>query len=85
MQWHLGDVRPEFELVASTAALMAVVTALTHADGERSPMLGLGLVQRAVSVPLISSTPNAFEAQQVEYLLHGDLVAKPVEVDTRHG
>ena len=48
-------------------------------------MLGFGLVQRAVSVPLISSTTNAFEAQQVEYLLHGDLVAKPVEVDTRHG
>ena len=48
-------------------------------------MLGLGLVQRAVSVPLISSTTYAFEAQQVEYLLHGDLVAKPVEVDTRQG
>jgi hypothetical protein len=64
---------------------MAVVAALTHVDGERSPMLGFGLVQRAVSVPLISSTTNAFEAQQVEYLLHGDFVAKPVEVDTRHG
>ena len=47
-------------------------------------MLSFEFVQRAVSVPLISSTTNAFEAQQVEYLLHRDLVAQPVEVDTGH-
>jgi hypothetical protein len=48
-------------------------------------MLSFEFVQRAVSVPLVSSTTNAFEAQHVEYLLHGDLVAQPVEVDARHG
>jgi hypothetical protein len=48
-------------------------------------MLWLGFVQRTVSVPLICSTTNTLEAEQVEYLLHGDFVAKRVEVDTRHG
>jgi hypothetical protein len=48
-------------------------------------MLGFGRVPWAVSIPLICSTSNALKAQQVEYLLHGDLVAKGVEVDARHG
>ncbi len=48
-------------------------------------MLWLGFVQRAVSVPLIGSTTKTLEAEQVEYLLHGDLVAQTVEVDARHG
>jgi hypothetical protein len=47
-------------------------------------MLRLGFVQRAVSVPLICSLLNALESQQEEYLLHGDLAAKAVEVDTGH-
>jgi hypothetical protein len=28
---------------------------------------------------------DALEVKQVEYLLHGDLVAQAVEVDARHG
>ena len=64
---------------------MAVVAAFTYVDGEGSAMPGLGRVQWAVTVPLIGSTSDALEAQQVEYLLHGDLVAKGVEVDARHG
>ena len=47
-------------------------------------MLRLGFVQRAVSVPLICSTTNTLETQQVEYLLHGDLVAQFFEIDARH-
>jgi hypothetical protein len=48
-------------------------------------MVWLGLVQRAVSVPLIRSTASTLEAEQVQHLLHGDLAAQPVEVDARHG
>jgi hypothetical protein len=42
-------------------------------------------VKRAVSVPLICSTTDTHEAEQVEYLRHGDLVAQLVEVDVPHG
>ena len=85
MQWHLDGFRPELELVASTTAFVAVVAVPRHVHRERPSMLGFGFVQRAVSVPLICSTANTVEAEQVEYLLHGDLVAQSVEVDTRHG
>jgi hypothetical protein len=85
MQWHLGGFRPEFELVASTTAFVAVVAVHRHVHRERPSMLWLGFVQRAVSVPLVCSATNTREAEQVEYLLHGDFVAEPVEVDARHG
>ena len=42
-------------------------------------------MQRAVSVPLLSTAVNTLELQQVKYLFHRDLVAKLVEVDARHG
>ncbi len=48
-------------------------------------MLGLRLMQRTVSVPLVSSTMNAFESQQAEDLLHGDLATQAAEVDAGHG
>ena len=85
MQGHLGGFGPEFELVASTAAFVAVVAVLRHVHRERPSMLWLGFVQGAVSVPLISSPAFTFEAEQVDYLHHGDLVTQPVEVDARHG
>jgi hypothetical protein len=85
MQWHLGDVCPECELVTSTPTLVAVVAALAYVHGERPAMLVLRFVQRTVPIPLISSAMNALESQQVEHLLHGDLLAKAVEIDTRHG
>jgi hypothetical protein len=85
MQWHLGGLGPECELVASATAFVAVVAVHRHVHGERTSMLWLGFVQWAVSIPLICSTTNTLEAQQLEDLLHGDLVAKPVEVDARHG
>ena len=66
-------------------ALVTVVRAHRQIGGEYSVMLGFRFVQRAVSVPLICSTTSTLEAEQVKYLLHGDLVAQPVEVDTRHG
>ncbi len=85
MQWHLAGVCPEGELVASASALVTVVAALMHVDGERFAMLGLRVMQRTVSVPLVSSTMNAFEFQQAENLLHGDLAAQAAEVDAGHG
>ena len=81
----LGDFRPEFELVASATTFVAVVAAYRHVHRERPSMLWIGFVQRAVSVPLICSTTKTLEAEQVEDLLHGDLVAQPIEVDAWHG
>ncbi len=81
---RLGRFRPERELVAATAALVTVVASHGDIYRERCAMFRLGLVYRAESVPLISSPASALEAQQVEDLLHADLVAKSVEVDTRH-
>ena len=86
VQWRVGELCPEGELVASTATLVAVVAAVTHVDGERdSATIGFAVVQRAVSIPLISSMTNALEAQQVKYVQHGDVVAKFVEIDPGHG
>ncbi len=85
MQWHLGGVCPEGELVTMASALVAVVAGITHVDGESFAMLGLRLMQRTVSVPLVSSAMNAFESQQAEDLLHGDLAAQAAEVDAGHG
>ena len=85
MQWHLGDVRPEFELVALTTALVAAVAVHRHVYGERSPMLWLGFVQRTVSVPLISSTTNTLEVDQVKNLFHANLATESIEVDAWHG
>ena len=85
MQWHLGDVRPEFELVALTTALVAVVAVHRDVYRERSPMLGFRFVQRTISVPLISSTTNRLEADQVKNLFHADLATESIEVDAWHG
>ena len=46
---------------------------------------GLGFVQGTTSIPLVARSLARLEAEQVEDLLHGDLRAKPVEVDSWHG
>jgi len=72
-------------LVASTVALVAVIAVLGHVDGEHLSVLGLGFMKRAVSVPLLAATVNTREAEQVEYVDHGDFLAQLSEVDASHG
>jgi hypothetical protein len=85
IQGELVGLCPEGELIAPAAAFVAIVAAHRDVYGKRSPMLGLGLVQRAVAVPLIAPMMNGLEPQQVEYLRHRDLGSEPVEVNTWHG
>ena len=44
VKWILGGFRPEFELIASTTTLVAVVAAHRYVHRERASMLGLGFV-----------------------------------------
>ena len=82
---RLGGFRPERELVAATVAPVAVVAVLFDVDRERPAVFCLGFVQRTVSVPLLPATVNTLEAEQVEYVDHGDFVTQLSEVDARHG
>jgi hypothetical protein len=72
-------------LVASTVALVAVIAVLGHVDREHLSVLGLGFMKRTVSVPLLPATVNTREAEQVEYVDHGDFVTQLSEVDASHG
>lgn len=82
---RLGGFRPERELVAVTVASMAVVAVLFDVDREGSSVFRFGFVQRTVSVPLLPATVNTLEAEQVEYVDHGDFVTQLSEVDAWHG
>ena len=84
IEGQLGSSRPQLELIALAVAAMATVTADRHVHGEASGTRGRGFVQRTTSVPLVACSLAGLEAEQVEYLLHRDLLAKLVEVDTRH-
>jgi hypothetical protein len=42
-------------------------------------------MQRTAAVPLRSGAADGLEAEQVEYLIHGDLGTQSVEVNTGHG
>jgi hypothetical protein len=81
----LRGLEPELELVAATAAFVAVVAAPCDVHRERSAMLGGGVVEWTAAVPLLAATGSALELQQFEHLFHGDRVTKPVEVDAWHG
>ena len=61
VQGQFVGFRPEVELIAPATALVAAVAAHGDVHGERSPMLGRGLVQRTVSVPLLALRMNGLE------------------------
>ena len=84
IEGQFGGGRPQFKLVALAMTLMAAVATDRHVHGEASAA-GRGVVQGTASVPLIARSLTRLEAEQVEYLLHRDLRAKPVEVDSWHG
>ena len=83
--WQLGECCPEIKLVAQAVTLTAVVAADCHIHREFPAASRYGLVQRAVSVPLIASAVGRLEVNQVEYLPHRDLGTQLLEVDARHG
>jgi len=70
--------------VAVTAATMAVVPAHCHIHGEARSAARRAARQGAAPAPLIAPATDGFEAEQLEYLLHGDFCAQLVEVDTGH-
>ena len=79
--YHLSESRAEGVAVT----LVAVVASGTQVHREGSAAAGLRSVYWTRAVPLASGTTGRFEGEQGQYLLHGDFVAEPVEVDARHG
>ena len=84
MQWQVADVSPELELVSFATALVTVVASERYVNREHSTILWRRFVQGAVSVPLVSRAMRGNELQQVQYLLHRNLVTKLVEIDAWH-
>ena len=66
-------------------ATVTMVAAGRHIHGEVSATRRRRFVQGTTSVPFVARSLARLEAEQVEYLLHGDLRAKPVEIDAWHG
>jgi hypothetical protein len=85
IEWQLGGCRPQLKLIAPAVAAMAAVTTDRHVHGEATMTTEPGFVQGTISVPLVARSLVRLEAEQVEHLLHGDLRAKPVEVDPWRG
>ena len=81
---QLVDCCPQLELVSLAVAFVATVTAALLVHRKRST-LGRGrTVDWARSVPLVPRATAGLEADLVQDLLHRDLVAEGVEVDTCH-
>ena len=80
-----GVSGPEFKLIAMTMTLMATVAADCYVHGEAPMTPGRAIVQRATPVPLNAPSTGRLELDHAEHLLHRDLGAKLVEVDSWHG
>jgi hypothetical protein len=76
---------PKLKLVTVTAAAMAIVATDCQVHRERATAHGPGLMQWTTSVPLHPRSIRGLELEQAQDLLHCDLIAKSVEVDSRHG
>jgi hypothetical protein len=85
IEGQLGGSRPQLKLIALAVTAMAAITTDRHVHGEATMTTGPGFVEGTTSVPLVARSLARLEAEQVQHLLHGDLRAKPVEVDPRHG
>lgn len=69
------------------AVMVATVTAVAapcHVYGEARPLSRGTAAQGTTSVPLVAPTTGRREAEQLEYLLHGDFRTHAVEVDAGH-
>src|SRR5208337_3896162 len=85
IQGQLRGRCPKLELVTVTVAAMAVVATDRHVHRERAATSRRGLMQRTNSVPLYPRSLRGLEPKQAQNLLHRDLSANSVEVDTWHG
>src|SRR5271157_8008 len=85
IQGQLRGCCPKLELVTVTVAAMAVVATDRQVHRERAATSRRGLMQRANSVPLYPRSLRGLEPKQAQNLLHRDLSANSVEVDTWHG
>ena len=85
VDWEPVDLGPEFELVSLALALVAVVPSGAEIHRERSASDRGGLVYGTRPTPLIAQAAGGCEVDQLQDLLHGDLVAKLVEIDSWHG
>ncbi len=63
---------------------MAVVAAARQVHREEAFALGRSVMLGTTAVPLRARACHRLEAEQVEYLGHGDLGTETVEVDTWH-
>src|SRR5271166_1569717 len=85
MQRQFAGCSPQFQRVAVTVTVMAVVAAEGHVHGEAATTFGRGLMQGTAAIPLRARASRRLEGEQVEYLRHRDLGTEPVEVDPWHG
>src|SRR5271157_2802951 len=85
IQGQLRGRCPKLELVTVTVAAMAVVATDRHVHRERAATPRRGLMQRTNSMPLYPRSLRGLEPKQVQDLLHRDLSANSLEVDTWHG
>lgn len=76
---------PELNLIALAPAFMAIIDSHRDVDRKRRTSIRCGIMKGTTSVPLIASSTRRFETDQGEDLLHRDLTAKPVKVNTWHG
>jgi hypothetical protein len=75
MQWLLEHCGPQFQLVASAAALVAVVTAQGDVHGEGAAACRRRSMHGTGSVPLVAPSLRGLEAEQVQDFAHRDLAA----------
>jgi hypothetical protein len=84
MEGQLRGGRPKLELVTVALAAMAKVAAERNVHRERATTPRRGLMQRTSSVPLRPRSSRGLELKQAQDLLHRDLSANSIEVDTWH-
>ncbi len=84
VNWKAGDGGPEFKVISFAVALVAVVPSGTQIHRERPAGSGGGAVHRARPVPLQSGSTGGHEAEQIQNLLHRDVSAQFIEVDSGH-
>jgi hypothetical protein len=75
---------PELQLIAVAVAFVAVVSPGAHVDREDSAPRRCRSMDRAWAMHLVSTAPDRLKVQELQYLLHRDVGAQPVEVDPWH-